>query len=72
VTNPVVELREAEQRIQHGDQRIDIELRGVIAELLGTEADLHEGDRAAADGTANCEIFPIALDLARRINRSQP
>jgi hypothetical protein len=52
------ELRTAEERIRMGDRRVDISLRGVLAELLD--------DLAAGDDEG--EINPYALALARAIN----
>jgi len=61
MTSPADELRTAEERIRQGDRRIDIALRGPLAELLDDQA---EGDDEG-------EINPYALALARAINGTQ-
>ncbi|GGU62416.1 hypothetical protein [Streptomyces lavendofoliae] len=60
MTTPAEEVRAAEERVRMGGRRIDIALRGPLAELLD---DLAVGDDEG-------EINPYALDLARALNRS--
>ena len=75
MTTPADDLHAAATRIRQGDRRIDIELRGPLAELLGAASEMvreypdmaHDHDRPACDDYA-CDVVGRGIALARAIN----
>lgn len=72
--SPADTLRTAEERVRMGDPRIDIALRGPIAEWLDAAVEHVEMDFMCCDhGPAHCTDYAgPALAVARAILQEQP